>query len=57
MNLQGINTFSNIHIYSKIINKKNVIYLENYNNLLFKNSKKNSKTHLYEKFMFEQKDM
>jgi hypothetical protein len=34
VNLQITGTFSNFHIYSKMINKKYFIYLENYKHLL-----------------------
>ncbi len=34
LNLQGIKTLSKIHIYSKMMTKKNVMYLENYKDLL-----------------------
>ncbi len=34
LKLQGINTFSKIHIYSKVINKKHVMFLDNYKHLL-----------------------
>jgi len=34
LNLQGIWILSKIHIYSKMIKKKNFMYLENYKHLL-----------------------
>jgi hypothetical protein len=34
LNLQGIPTLSKIHIYSKMMKKKHVMYLDNYKHLL-----------------------
>jgi hypothetical protein len=34
LNLQGIRTLSKIHIYSKMMKNKNLVYSNNYNNLL-----------------------
>jgi hypothetical protein len=34
LNLQGIKTLSKIHVYSKMLKKKRVLYLDNYKHFL-----------------------
>jgi hypothetical protein len=57
LNLLGINIVSKIHIYSKIIFKKHVMYLDNYNHSLYNLQNNFSKIHLYDNFFFGQKNM
>jgi len=54
LNLQGIKTFSKIHFYSKIINKKSMSCIWTIITIGKKNC---SNIHLYEKVIFGQKDM
>jgi hypothetical protein len=55
LNLQAINTLSKILIYSKIINKKNVMYLKNYMHLLYNLQKKFKYSFVWKSYFWTKK--
>jgi hypothetical protein len=57
LNLQGIGTFSKIHIHSKIHLKKNHLPRQLYAFIITICKNNCSKIHLYEKIIFGQKDL